>query len=71
MKTTNEPNLLNEDIINGNKTCEIYMNDVFIKKMEERSKDNPNVQIEISITPKIGKIYMKTNLKKLDVQKQF
>ncbi len=28
------------------------MNDVFIEKMEEISKDNPNVQIEISIIPK-------------------
>jgi len=37
--------------------------------MEEISKDNPNVQIEISITPKIGEQNMKTNLKKLDVQK--
>lgn len=38
--------------------------------MEERSKDNPSVQIEISIIPKIEEKYMKTNLKKLHVQKQ-
>ncbi len=52
MKTTNKPILLNENIVNGNKTCEIYMNDVFIEKMENKSKDNPSVQIEISIIPK-------------------
>lgn len=52
MKNTNEPILINENIVNGNKKCEIYMNDVFIEKMEEISKDNPNVQIEISIIPK-------------------
>jgi hypothetical protein len=31
------------------------MNNVFIEKMEERSKDNPSVQIEMSIIPKIEK----------------
>ncbi len=60
MKTTNEPILFNENIVNDNKTCEIYMNDVFIKKMEERSKDNPSVQIEIIIIPKIEERNMKT-----------
>jgi hypothetical protein len=60
VKTTNEPILFNENIVNDNKTCEIYMNDVFIKKMEERSKDNPSVQIEIIIIPKIEERNMKT-----------
>jgi hypothetical protein len=71
VKSTNGPVLLNENIVNGNKTCEIYMNDVFIEKLEEIFKDNPSVQIEISIIPKNEEKNMKTNLKKLHVQKQF
>jgi hypothetical protein len=39
------------------------MNDVFIEKMEQRSKDNPSVQIEISIIPKNEEKKMNTNFK--------
>ncbi len=36
--------------VNGNETCEVFMNDIITEeqKVEENSKDNLNLQIEIS-----------------------
>jgi len=44
---------------NGNETCEIYVGDVVMVKMEKRFEDNPNVQIETSRNPKNEKEIMK------------
>lgn len=39
----------NESKVNGSETYEVFMNDVI---MEERSKDNPNVQTKTKKTSK-------------------
>ncbi len=48
MKIVNESISKNENRINANETCEIYMNDI----MEETYEENPNLQAKISKNPK-------------------
>jgi hypothetical protein len=57
----------NENVISGNnETIEIFMNDIVL---EDRSKENPSIQIETSGNPKHGnEEIMKANLKNLHVQ---
>jgi hypothetical protein len=52
--------LKNENWISGNETCEIYMNDEIMKKMEKRPKDNLSLQTETK-----WKMILKMNLKKV------
>jgi len=64
-----EQSSTNENVMSGNnETIEICMNDVVL---ENRSKENPSVQIETSRNPKKGnEKIMKENLKKLHVQRK-
>jgi len=64
-----EQSSTNENVMSGNnETIEICMNDVIL---ENRSKENPSVQIETSRNPKNGnEKIMKENLKKLHAQRK-
>ncbi len=64
-----EQSSANENVMSGNnETIEICMNDVIL---ENRSKENPSVQIETSRNPKNGnEKIMKENLKKLHAQRK-
>lgn len=64
-----DPSFDNENIINANERCEIYMNHI----MEERFEGNPNVQTKTSTNIK-GQNEQKithNNIKKLHVQRKF
>jgi len=64
-----EQSSANENVMSeNNETIEICMNDVIL---ENRSKENPSVQIETSRNPKNGnEKIMKENLKKLHAQRK-
>jgi hypothetical protein len=64
-----EQSFINESVINGNhETIEICINDVVL---ENRSKENPSVQIETSRNPKnCSEKIMKENLKNLHAQRK-
>jgi hypothetical protein len=64
-----EQSSANENVMSGNnETIEICMNDIIL---ENRSKENPSVQIETSRNPKNGnEKIMKENLKKLHAQRK-
>lgn len=65
MKIANGLVLYNENRINGSKGCENFMNDVIMKELWKKIKDNPNVQNKTNTNLENEKKIMKMNLKKL------
>jgi len=65
VKIANGLVLYNENRINGSKGCEIFMNDVIMKELWKKIKDNPNVQNKTNTNLENEKKIMKMNLKKL------
>ncbi len=69
MKIVNESISKNENRINANETCEIYMNDI----MEETYEENPNLQAKRSKNPKgqNEQDIKYNNIKNLHVQRKY
>ncbi len=53
----------NENKINGNETCEDFMNEVIMEKqaMEKKFEDNHNLQTKMNINPKNEEEIIKIN----------